>query len=376
MLAYFSAMDPISFKLSEFPLPPVFDALRLKAIETLEARDKELMKTLAATKSNIDSQAAKLSGANVKREDEMVHIKTLKDTLAKKRCVQQAKAEFESGEHIFTGGSWSKKQVTLKSPSKESWLGSVKHNCSINPEIETKKIVGDTLQLEIIPDFLAFRTQEVEKKKWNWFAQVWLEYDGEKFFAKEIVVLNMEKKEVKRVIIYLDAEVQNLSREMKETSAESHEIYSSLNEIHRVRDFLKRATFPLDDLQLLATAYPLTDISKLSTMLLIRGGSSSNSFCATDNSSIISADSDIKSQDGSVSSTSPAPALVPAKPSALAQFLQADIGSEGGCSSDISSPKLEPSDKHKEGRFVLSKLTDHCRDFLELNFSGCNVNNS
>lgn len=269
MLTYFAAMDAISFKLSSFPLPPAYDALRLKAIENLEIRDKELTKTLKATKSCIEEEAQQLSLFNSNRENYTVKLRAVEEDLEKKQCVQQAKPEFRSGDRALTGGTFSAKPVSVSSPSADSWLNWTLHNCEIKPEPEVKKILGNSVQVSVVPDWFAFQEKASDNgvKKWNWFAQIWLEFDGEKHYAQDINLLKEMRTSLNAQIAQVDSAKVNLDSRMRENGEESATIDRTLNDIHRLRDFLKRATFPLAEFELLVQAYPMDDFAQLASIL-------------------------------------------------------------------------------------------------------------
>ena len=57
--------------------------------------------------------------------------------------------------------------------------------------------------------------------------------------------------------------MSTLTSVMNATGDEASSISTSLNEIHRLRDFLKRKTFPLGDLEILSKACPLEDMTLL-----------------------------------------------------------------------------------------------------------------
>ena len=267
MLAYFSAMAPLSFKQALFPLPPVFDTKRQTAIMTLEARDSELRKTLESTNSVLRQKAEELSHTNIKIEEKLVARKAMKQELDKKKSVQQTPPEFRSGEHIFTWGKFAKKDILLHSPSEKSRVNSITHNCTLGYKNKNKPAFSNQFELTVTPDLIAKDTKEVNQRSWNWFAQVWLEYDGMEFFQKEIAALELALETLEKEITTINAELSTLTSVMNATGDEASSISTSLNEIHRLRDFLKRKTFPLGDLEILSKACPLEDMTLLSTLL-------------------------------------------------------------------------------------------------------------
>lgn len=268
ILGYICAKEAVCFDLPTFPLPPSFDDLRVQAIAKLEAREAALMTTLSSSNSVLNQQANQLSSLNSTVEALKVKIYALEQNILEKKEIQHTLSIFKSGDRTITFGRLAAQTVTLKSPSSENTLAFVLHNCTLTPLPDAEITVGSSIEVTIVPNWFAFKTMKKRHKKHNWFAQVWLEYSGALFFADEI-----EKLQTSRISLleqYADIEVlvQELNEKMHATSAESSSISSTLNDIHFLRDFLKRPTFPLSDFRKLRKAHPLDDFVKLKACIL------------------------------------------------------------------------------------------------------------
>ena len=263
MLTYFTALEPLNFQFPTFPLPPEFDTLRKKAIAVLEASNEGLTQADSESSSAINSLTIKLSQLITRKETLSQRFQEIEQELAKKRGIQNEKPAFLSGERVLTGGLFFSKPVELTSPCTYSHIAYVLHNCSLKPNLPMGTVVGSSIEVSITPDWFAFSQTELHATKWNWFASVWLEYDGKKFFAKEICNLEKERTNTLDSFDKVEAELQALNKVMHDTSSESSEISKKLYDIHLARDFLKRETFPLSDYEILQEAYPLENLAIL-----------------------------------------------------------------------------------------------------------------
>ena len=264
MLAYFSAMAPLSFKQALFPLPPVFDTKRQTAIMTLEARDSELRKTLESTNSVLRQKAEELSHTNIKIEEKLVARKAMKQELDKKKSVQQTPPEFRSGEHIFTWGKCATQQIVLNSPSEKSRVNSVTHNCKLDCN---KPNLSFAQQFEAcIVNKASENLPKVISDTWNWFAQVWLEYDGTEFFHKEILLLNTRMKILETELSCLGTESHNLCDELH---ALDKDICTALEDIHCLRRLLQNKTFTAKELEILSQVCPFDHMDSLSSLVML-----------------------------------------------------------------------------------------------------------
>ena len=263
LLAYFSKSEPISVEMEEFPLPPAFDVQRKKAISVLDACEEELVKTLANTKSGLEQNVKDVASLSAATEEILVQVHDIQRDISSKQSIQQTKAEFISGQSVLTGGALASHSISVVSPCEKSWLGFVTHNCSLKPPPQSKSIVGNSVTLSIVPDWIAIRKKEICDRKWHWFAQVWLEYSGEELFANEIAVLKEKKKGLKTERMQVEYSLQQMQKQMAESGKEAKQIACTLEEIHATRNFLKRAVFPIEDFQLLEESYPWNDIKDL-----------------------------------------------------------------------------------------------------------------
>ena len=268
MLSYFSALEPLSFKQALFPLPPVFDAKRQWAIDTLEALDVELRKTLESTKSIYRQKAEELSHANSKFEKQRVFRKELQNKLENLQEVKQTPPEFRSGEHILTGGWFTKKLINLFSPCEKSCVKFLTHNCQVSPDYESKPVFGKQFELTVTPKWLATVTKQAnDEKLWNWFAQVWLEYKGSEYYQKEIADVQSELAILAKEIALSEAALDDLNKRTIAIDPELEGISSRLNNISFLRDFLKEKTFNFSSLEILSKACPLEDMQLLLSLL-------------------------------------------------------------------------------------------------------------
>ena len=258
MLAYFAALDKISFEMPLFPLPPAFEFSRKKALETLDARNIEILKTLKSTNSTITEDARQLSTFNLSIEELGTRIREVLEDLLKKKCPQRSKSEFRSGERVSEAKSLASIYVSLHSPCEKNNVISVVHNCRVQPKVD-----GPNAEINIFPDY----SSTTDAKKWNWFAILWLEFDGNSFFKEEIALLEESKMKLQAELDDMQNNASLLQFKMLETSTESTKICTSIAEIHRLRKFLKRVQYPLEDIQKLLAAQPLDDLTKLATSI-------------------------------------------------------------------------------------------------------------
>ena len=261
-------MQPVLFKLPAFPLPPLFDELRLRAISQLEARDDALMKTLKATNSALDRHAGQLSRLNLAVEDVKHKLEKVISEIVDKNRTRQTRSVFKSGDRTFTGGKFASQVISLQSPSPENVLAFILYNCSISPQPTPETNVGAEISVTVVPNWLAFTTVEAMDKKRNWFAKIWLEYDGAEFYKQDLEDLQNLNRTLVAELRKTHQERKDLNAQMQEASKESHEISATLNDIHLLRDFLKKATFPLTDFTKLRKAFPLDDFSVLKSCVL------------------------------------------------------------------------------------------------------------
>lgn len=248
MLKWFATNDPVKLRKCEFPLPPSCELLRSDTICKLKTSCDELEEALHKEKLDHQERARKEQSIASQLEKLSTRLAFIEQELFIKQSVQEEDRQFYSGEHSFFSP---RINVTLKSASLQSTLGYVLHNCSLKPCPSHEEIVGTQFELTIIPDWIAIEQAVVGNQKLNWFAKVWLQYDGKDFFAREIALLNKEKETLIDDFSKLDAELEKVKQPFTKDCS------TDLLEAHSVIDFLNHHTFSAEEFRNLSEAFSL-----------------------------------------------------------------------------------------------------------------------
>lgn len=267
MLSYFAAMEPINFAQSTFPLSPAFDAIRLHGVETLVARDLELLKTLKTTNSIITENARELSKLYVEVENLQVKIRKVSSDISKLERVQHSQPIFLSGESVMHAGAiTSSFLVSLNAPLAKNRIVCCTHNCElVHSSDPTQEIC--TREVTVTPSWIKQMVAEADHVQWEWFAHMYLEYDGKQANAQELGSAGTLLQNLNEQLEMARAKAISLSEQMKTISPESKTIHESLREMHLLREFLQKESYLLPELAAIVAAFPFEDYGKLSAIM-------------------------------------------------------------------------------------------------------------
>lgn len=239
ILNFFLQKQPVPFQAHAFPLPPYF-ATRVdylcSVLETLASAKMQAKMTM-----NLDAykKYCNLVSLSTKRNALTKRLSEIEQELDNKKGTQRTTAQFVSGERSFTGTTSSKGSIQLESPSETNELHCSTCNCCIKPL--PNSVVGKEVAVEVLPSFLAY----------YWVAQVWLEYNGATFFAKEISALEQEYHESKVDLLSIQAELCDLEEELKKKEDYFGTITESVKDIYSALAVLQRKAFQLAEFDIL-----------------------------------------------------------------------------------------------------------------------------